>query len=106
MANVICLPMYNELKELRACYKVYVGKQITLTFCFFTWPVMGKVNSTIRFSVPGFLCCSGVPGDAMCSWAFWNFWDGPGCSGVPGFLGCSDVNGFSTSQARLNKENF
>ena len=41
-------------KELRACYKVYVGKEITLTFYFYAWPVMGQQNNIVKFGVPGF----------------------------------------------------
>ena len=48
-------------KELRACYKVYAGKQITVTFYFFsTWPVKGKQNNTVKFGVPEFFGCAGV----------------------------------------------
>ena len=47
-----------------------MGKQITLTFYFFTWSVIGQQNNTIKIGVPGFFDCSGVPE----------------CSGVPVFL--------------------
>ena len=46
---------------------------------------MGKQNNTVKFAVPGFFGCSGVP----------LFRDVPGCSGVPVFR-CSGVPGFST----------
>ena len=52
-----------------------MGKQITLTFYFFTWSVIGKQNNTVKFVVPVF---RGVPG---CSGV-------PECSGVPGFSTC------------------
>ena len=75
-----------------------MGKQITFTFYFFTWSVMGKQNNT---GVPGFFGCSDVPGSSgvfrcsrvfQCSRVFW-------CSRV---FQCSGVPGFSTSQKYLS----
>ena len=43
---------------------------------FFTWSVMGKQNSIVKFSVSGFFGCSGVPG---CSGVFRSV---PECFGV------------------------
>ena len=72
-------------KELRACYKVYAGKQITVTFYFFsTWPVKGKQNNTVKFGVPEFFGCAGVP-VFRCSGV-------PGCSGVHDFSTCHPVS--------------
>ena len=57
-----------------------------LSFYFFsTWSVMGKQNNTVKFGVPGFFDCFGVPG----------------CSGVPVFR-CSGVPSFSTTQGSLS----
>ena len=60
-------------------FPCYVGKQITLTFYFFTWSVMGNQNNIVKFGVPGFFGCSGVPG---CSGVFRSV---PECFGVPVF---------------------
>ena len=57
-----------------------MGKQIRLTFYFFTWSVMGNQNNIVKFGVPGSFGCSGVPG---CSGVFRS---GPNCFGVPVFL--------------------
>ena len=54
-------------------FPCYVGKQITLTFYFFTWSVMGNQNNIVKFGVPGFFWlfrCSGV------------LWGVPECSRV------------------------
>ena len=77
-------------------------------FIFFAWPVIGKQNNTVKFGVPGFFACSGVPGCSSvpvfrCSGAFRSvpvFRGVPGCSGafrgVPVFR-CSGVPVFLCS---------
>ena len=45
---------------------------------------MGKQNNMVKFGVPGFFGCFGVPG---CSGVFWSV---PECFGVPVFR-CSGV---------------
>ena len=70
-----------------------MGKQIKLTFYFFTWPVMGKQNNTVKFGVPEFFGCFGVPGALGCFGVFQSvsvFL----CSGVLGFSTCHSFNHF------------